>query len=439
MRNRSLKWVDLAMVITLPLLLGGDCGGVPPSDFCAANLCDDGDECTADACANQQCNNLPVTNGTPCRGGNCQEGTCELRSPDPEFTGFDFALSEGDFWEYRYKYYFKSWGGGTDIETHYGLFRLTLGGPTTIGGMQAFPVEFSGRADEGTKFNFRPRWDYLALEGNTLYGSEGGRMEVIFDAQNGYWLGGGFIAKWGEKVLCVADRWTIDNSYIKGPAIRAGLSDSVSQCEYFPGVGQICGDSSYTFRTYDFFQPNVGPVGYLHFDTYTDCGGGFCSGATWDHDVGLVVSSLRGDTVNYDLEQELNDTVAQAYVLERGRIVVGDVKAADPGFNTNLLAGGDYHSGELQVEDLYRISVPGNLTQQVSIQLTFEGAPASTDLDLYLYNATGSQAVDWSVRDNEATGIYTESINQPLAGDYLIGVEAHKASGRVWYEIRATW
>lgn len=440
----------IGMLVPFSAISGVGCGPPPTPEetSCAGQTCYDGNECTSDVCANDQCMYSPVANGTSCDGGNgnCQQGTCELGSADPLYSGFDFALQEGDFWEYRYKYYFKSWGGGTEIERYYGRFRLTLGVPTMVGGMQAFPVAISGRANEGTKVDFRPRWKHLALEDNVFYGSDGGEMQVIFDAQNGYWLGGGFIAKWGDTVLCAAERSTIDNSYIRGPALRAGLSDSESQCEYFPGIGQICGDSSYTSRRYDFFQPNIGPVGYFFFNTYTDCGGGFCSGATWDHDVGLVASSLRGDPGDYDLEVEPNDAIAQAQVLEWGRPVLGDVRSSDPGFDTILLAGGDSHSGEYQIEDLYRITVPsaGGITRSVSIQLNFEGAPADTDLDLYLYNSTASQALSWSTRDNKDVGFYGEGLVESLAGEYLIGVESHKtnysvAAGRVEYEIRVSW
>ena len=79
MNSRGLKWFYVAVLIGFPLILGGDCGGPAPQDFCATNLCDDGEECTSDVCANQQCSNPPVANGTACDGGagTCQNGTCQ--------------------------------------------------------------------------------------------------------------------------------------------------------------------------------------------------------------------------------------------------------------------------------------------------------------------------------------------------------------------------
>ena len=283
------------------------------------------------------------------------------------------------------------------------------------------------------------------MDNNRVLGSvDGNSLSVIFDAQTGYWPGGGFFADFGSSSLVQGSSSTISNDYISMSTVRIGFSDSQSQCEYYPGIGNICGDSSYNWTENDHFVPGVGPVGYRYYNTYSDCGGNFCSGSTTEVNTGLVLSSFMGDSLTYGLEVEPNDALATAMVLGPGIRVVGNVDPSDGGYNTNQIAGADYYN-EYQVEDLYKIVVPpsGPFSRNIAVRLNFVGTPSVTDLDLYLFDSSGLQ-VSNSIRDNDGLNFYIETINESVAGTYYVGVEAFRTDssvdgGRVEYSLIVSW
>lgn len=365
----------------------------------------------------------------------------------PAFAGFDFTLSQGDFWEYQWDYYYNSWyQGGTPSTTRdIGRIRAVLGTPVTIGGIQAFPVTYLGRTGLSPTTDFQPRWNYLAMDSNKMLGSvDGNSLSIIFDAQEGFWPGGGFFADFGNSALVQGTSSTISNDYINTSTIKIGFSDSQSQCEYYPGIGNICGDSSYNWTENDHFVAGVGPVGYRYYNAFSDCGGNFCSGSTKEVNTGLVLSSFWGDSPTYDLEVEPDDSLATAMSLVAGQEVLGNIDPFDPGYDTMQIAGADYY-GEYQVEDLYKIVVPplGGFTRNISVSLHFEGTPSVTDLDLYLFNSSGTQVTN-SIRDNAGENYYVETINASVAGTFYVGVEAFRtdsntAGGRVEYTLTVNW
>jgi len=290
-------------------------------------------------------------------------------------------------------------------------------------------------------------------EQNILGSTDGTNLSIIFDAQNGFWPGGGFFVDEGTSALNQAQNSTISTvhnvtQYISGTAIKTGLSSSQSTCEYYPGVGNICGDSSYNFSQWEYFKPYVGPYGYYYYNTYSDCGGGFCSGGTWERFVGLVSSSLLGDSVDYVLENEPNDSPSSAQILSNGVAVVGEANPSFPdssaGWNVTglgILAGPDIYNNSI-IEDVYKITIPSSGTNiPVTINLDFSNisSGATPDYDLYLINSNGTSTIASSISDNTSTKNYTEQISTTLPpGTYIIGVEPFNHCDTE-YKLKASW
>lgn len=385
------------------------------------------------------------TGGTGGTGGDTGGGTVQ-----PAIPGFALSLNAGAYWEYKWDYYSNSWAQGSSpsTSTQTGRYRVTLGSPVLIAGTQAYPVEITG--DPGNGQSSGPRWKYLAVKDMTLLGSvDGSQFSVIFDAQNGFWPGGGFFADLGSTALNQAQAGTVAGvrnitQYISGSALKTGLAGSQSTCQYYPGVGTICGDSSYSFDQWEYYQPDIGPYGYYYYNTFSDCGGGFCSGATWEQMVGLVSSSLRGDTVDYDLENEPNDSVATAQQLTNSVATRGVAWPFALGWDvagTGILVGPDTYGWSV-IEDVYKFTLPLSPgTRTVTITMDFPGAAGSdTDYDIYLLNGTGTSVIASSTGDNKTTGVYGETITYSLpSGPFLIGVEAFSNSAKAEYTLKVSW
>ncbi len=378
----------------------------------------------------------------------------------PEFSGFDFTLSEGDFWEYKWDYYKNSWAQGSSGSTtrDSGTFRVTLGSAKEIDGVTAYEVEVTGKTGNSDE-DFAPRWKYLAVEDNQILGSEDGTtLTTLFDGQIGAWPGAGYFTSISSSALVTGNDGQIDNDYITESCIAVSQSDSESQCEYFPGIGNICGDSSYSWTENEYYKEGIGPIGYYYYNTFSDCGGGFCSGATWTHNVGLVASSLQGDTADYDLESEPNDSPDTAQtanppstikgsgsVTDGTAVIVNGIQEAEANDSPNdpqnlngpILVTGDakvgdsssnfsytYNSNNYSVdaEDWYTFS----LNSQTTVTITLDFQQSSTaDLDLFLFDDQFSTMLGLSVADNPNTGNPTETITKTLdTGTYIIAVDA---------------
>ena len=372
----------------------------------------------------------------------------------PLIAGFNFALQEGDYWEYRWDKYSYSYAQGSTSTTSLltGRFRATLGAPITFQNTSAYPLLITGITGppaDPTK-TYAPRWQYLAIKDNQILGSlDGVTFTAIFDAQSGFWPGGGFFNDLGSTVLNQATEGTITtpfntSAYISGTAFKTGLSGSQSTCQYYPGVGNICGDSSYSYDSWEYFKPGIGPYGYYYYNTYSDCGGGFCSGATWEDMVGLVSSSLQGDTVNYILENEPNDNPSAPQTLANNQTVLGLAYPFADGWDVSglgILLGPDIYGWSV-IEDLYKFVLPlSSQPQTVKISLDFSGAAEpTTDYDIYLIDANGTYTIASGTTDNPSTTIYTEEINTLLfSGSYLIGVEAFNNTGKAEYKLTVSW
>lgn len=411
--------------------------------------------------------------------------------PDPPPTaaigGFDFDFEQGDFWEYQWDYYESSFamGSGGSSKTRRGRFRVTLGESVLIQGIEAFEVLVSGR-NKVENEEFAPRWRYLAISDNNILGGESAAsLETIFDAQTGNWAGGGFFAALPAQTLIEATEGSINNDYIEDACLVVEQSSSQDKCENFPGVGLICGDESYSHREREYYKAEVGPIGYYYYRAFEDCGGGFCSGGSWEYNVGLVHSSMLGDNLDYDLEVEPNNSMAEATTIDWNRGFWGDlIDEADYGAATPFVANSVAESSNDSPRQPQLVDTPTVVNADVLVSdngehleiRDFFGAgnnysetvedwyyfrlresqtlrfvldfPGSTDADLDILVIQDSEPPDqilavpdvlmgYSVDDNAATGVAAEELVLDLpAGSFWIAMDGYSTpSGRVSYTL----
>jgi hypothetical protein len=154
----------------------------------------------------------------------------------------------------------------------------------------------------------------MAVADNQILVSEDGAgFVILFDAKFGAWPGSGFFTRFPSEKLFEANPGTIRNNYLDDSALVVSQSVSTSNCEYFTGVGTICGgdaDENLTVREY--YKESIGPVGYYKYSAYSALSGFDGWSSSSKVEVGLVACSLRGDAVDYGWEHEPNDSPAEA-------------------------------------------------------------------------------------------------------------------------------
>ena len=224
-------------------------------------------------------------------------------TPSPQFSGFDFEIGEGDFWDYRWSTSDSSCaqGGGCSSDKDDGLFRITLGGSIHIQDVPAYELEITGNPG-----NNAPPWRYLAVNDNKILGSgDGSSLVVLFDAQTGVWAGSGFfktrfdsdeLSKAGPGAIFEQEATASWSGFRTGPAFVVGRADSQSQCEVIEGRRICPREESYSFTENEWFRPGIGAVAYHYRSSSSFSGGGFFSSYSTEENVALVASSLRGDS-----------------------------------------------------------------------------------------------------------------------------------------------
>lgn len=383
-------------------------------------------------------------NGT---GGN---GTGGGGTTQPVFSGFDFSLATANFWEYRWDYYENTWAQGSSPTTSRdnGRFWVVLGPSVQIQGITAYEVLIYGRSKKRAEYStrtFGPRWKYVAIDGSKIYGStDGSALTLIFDAMTGKWPGGGFFTTLPASTLNIAQSGAISsyNSYVTGTAIVAQRSSSQSQCEIYGDI-TICGDSSYNYNEEEYYRVAIGPLGYYYYNTFEDCGGGFCSGATWRHNAGLTASSFTSQSNPLVTESEPNDSPATAQQITTANPVIGSVSQSTLANLGNTVISvtvldDSNNSVAIQptVEDWYSFSLATAAT--ITITLSFENT-AGADLDIFLMNSAGTSLIAYGVHDNLNRQDQYERVRVTslAAGSYRIGVDGYlPASGAVPYTLQ---
>lgn len=356
--------------------------------------------------------------------------TSTLETP-PAFAGFNLPLSQATFWDVQWSTDTTSTaqGAGTTRVVDRGEFIVILGAPHTIAGVTAYPVEIHGDAAHedapSTSGSFAPRWKWLASAHDRLLGSvDGTTLQTVFDARTGAWPGGGLFAIWPSSSLSVAT----SSIYNGSPAVEASRSANRSRCESFPDLGlTVCGDSGFSFVEKELYAAGVGPVAYSYDNTYSSCGGSFCSGANWKYRLDVPVSSLGGDVLVR--EAEPNDSAAQA--TPAGNVkdslhIIGTARPTDAGLAVDLGAA----LGTATIHDVYAVTVPpapGGGSSYVTIQLNM---PSGSDLDLLVFDATLTILVGYSAAYNKSeTGWHEKWAGTLAPGAYLVAVRAATGGG----------
>lgn len=339
----------------------------------------------------------------------------------PKFTGFDFALSEGDFWQFQWDYknsYWDSFSGGSTT-TNSGTFRITLAGARQIAGVTAYEMIVTGKTKASDYNDFAPRWKYLAVHNDQiLVSKDESTLTVLFDAEKGIWPGSGFFTTFPANTLFTATPGQINNKYITGAALVVRESSSQSQCEYFPGIGTICGgDYDEDLDAREYYRENIGPIGYYSYSSIADMTNQYPWSSSTTKNLGLVLSSLRGDSVDYDFETEPNNSTNTAQTIYPLETIKGDAnKTSDK-------------------SDFYTFT----LSSRSSVEIILDIAPGGTtpDLDLWLYNHAGDKILASSFKDNPGTRDLREDIKARLRpGTYLILVDAFSGAGS--YNLKMT-
>jgi len=190
-----------------------------------------------------------------------QTPTTEPKPPESvAFEGFTLDPEEGAYWEYTWTT--TSWAGPAGGSSRSGRMCLVLGAPVSTNGHTAFPLEVSGGLDLP--------WTHFAFEANQIRGSKNGAdFRTLFEGRKGKWAGGGLFRSFKDDVLVEGipatndfdGRYYIGRDWVDAGAIRVGQSMSSDQCEMIAGV-RICGSGeSETARHYEWWVPDVGPVG----------------------------------------------------------------------------------------------------------------------------------------------------------------------------------
>lgn len=215
----------------------------------------------------------------------------------PKFPGFDFTLSEGTYWEFYWTYkktsYVQGEGGSTDVDT--GSFRITLGPPKTIGGVTSYEVLLAGDSTDPSH-DYAPRWKYIAINNNQILGSvDEITLQVIFDANDGEWQGGGFFTTFSAQSQIAASNGQIDNEFVQTSAIAAGRSANQDFCEIIAGYTVCPNDEEFTVAEKDYYKGGIGPLGYYLYLGFSSSGGDFYTSFTYTRHLGLIATSLRAD------------------------------------------------------------------------------------------------------------------------------------------------
>ncbi|MGD8570795.1 MAG: hypothetical protein PVJ39_22105, partial [Gammaproteobacteria bacterium] len=272
------------------------------------------------------------SSGTPSDNNNDNTGNGgdDTNGPtEPAIPGFDYTLSTGDFWEYGWDYqssYVSSYSSSSSSAQS--NFRITLGDAITVDAVSFYEMLFSGNTQAAQYKDLQPYGKYVGISDNQLILLESDQTtrKILFDAQTGSWPGGGIFTSFPSSTLFEATLSSIGNDYINQAAYQVSESSSSSQCEYFPGVGTICGgDYDENLIEREYYIAGLGPVGYYgHFsmsDWSSPDGGWSSSNST---NIGLTASSLRGDSVDYELEVEPNNQIGQATAITLPARIKGD-------------------------------------------------------------------------------------------------------------------
>ena len=225
---------------------------------------------------------------------------------------FNFPIAIGDFWIYQWSHSSSSTSSsGTNTDSENGLFSMSVLNSEVIDNITLYKIKFDGDYVINN-LDISKRLTHLGVHENKIIGYDGNKIFTLMDATSGSWSGHALFTNAFDNKLVVVDNDTIDNSYISQDAYAISNSINKDKCEYILGQ-TICGDESYTATTKEYYSPAVGAIGFLHKINTSYSGGGYTTYHAITTKVGLISSSLPGDTTV--LEVEPNDSIDEAFVI----------------------------------------------------------------------------------------------------------------------------
>lgn len=379
-------------------------------------------------------------------------------TPRPRFSGFDFEIGEGTWWEYRWEYSRRSCaqGSGCSTKSDTGTFRVALGSSKTIQGVKAYEMRLSGKhqvALPNVSRDFAPRWRYLAVSDHQVLGSNGATLTTLFDGKSGKWAGSGYFTDRFDSSELVRGRSAeikADSAIASWPGVRTGpmvlvsRASSQSKCEVIVGIRVCPRKQSFTATEQEYYRAGVAPMGYYYHITSSFSGGGFSSSVQSREDVALVASSLRGDSITgYELESEPNDTLERAQSLTIPALVRGSAHMAHPGVELRWYDDGQQKFQSFEMEDLYTFRVDEQ--RAVSLELNFRAALQGRDLNLILLTLSETNQVSNVTVGGEPGELVELSIKRDARetiivtlnpGVYWVGIQAFSSVEAIDYVLK---
>ena len=315
-----------------------------------------------------------LDDGTDGEGDDQAPGSDDSDGYEPQFSGLNFELSDGTWWDFRWEKNSSSAYGGSGSSSSEGAFRLVLGESRTISGVRMYEMDVIGSTGD-----MEPEWQYLGVKNNILYGSESGFSAVqLFNGLTGSWQGNLFFGQVynDDSYYFAQERSAISNHpFLSGAMLTVGegTTDSSSHT-YVPGYGYIyTGDPDMSSNKQNYYSLETGPCGYYWYFSYSD----YYTQSTSRDYIGLAATSLRGDDPYIPLESEPNEPVSSDLLrIERGVPVIGRIKKGDTTGRLDTVYAGrtTYY---LEAEDFYEIVLEwGGPTQESDwtyITLEYEG------------------------------------------------------------------
>lgn len=250
-------------------------------------------------------------------GGNASSGGTAEGSPTPQAppptpetppstptppavpNAIEAAFKEGDYLDFYVRTESTSivQGSGSSSTEDAGSFRLTLGSPQQVGGIDLLPIEVAGR----TRYDhveFAPRWKYLGSSGGKLLGSIDGQTVLTIYSPDGAAAEGFFVAR-DPAVPADVDAREFTGDYVKASAVGVGNAQNSGGCQTIAGI-RICSDDSESASTYEYFKNGIGPVGFRLSRSSSSDGGGFYTSFSSRYSVELIRTSLTADAITFD-------------------------------------------------------------------------------------------------------------------------------------------
>lgn len=203
------------------------------------------------------------------------------------------ALQQGTYWDFAANTETQSFaqGNGTSSTTAFGLFRLTLGAATTIGGRTVYPITVTGKSTVGTT-DFKPRWTHIGISGGSVFGSaDGSTIQTIYDGTSTNATAAGFFVTFAANETVKASASTFTGQYNTLSAVLAGHSTASGGCQQIVGL-TICSDTSTSFSEKEYYKDGLGPIAYTLNISYSSSGGGFFTSTKITRTVEIVGTSL---------------------------------------------------------------------------------------------------------------------------------------------------